>query len=135
VARLIDWSRYNGVQLGGVGKLSKECTVLLGELDLSNTEAARGQTLYMFVQVNVTLPKTGVALVMDDGTGGWKVSADSDCGVGWNTLTYQLTMGQNGTARFGLQVFSSDAGSETAQTVVEVAAVVVSPVGDDWRRL
>lgn len=129
----------NGVQLAStIGNLdSSGCTVLFQEIDLKLSPVARGQALYLLVQVNVSLAKTGVSLVMDDGSGELLSASDSDSkAIGeWELHTFQLTMGAAGKARFGMNVFSKSPAAKSAAAVVEIGAVVLAPVGQPWDRL
>jgi hypothetical protein len=103
-------------------------------LDLATTPEARGQQLYLAVQLNVTLPDTGVALLIDPGSGDFVSNSDSYDGQLWRLDSFQLPLRSEGTARFGLQVFTSNP-SAASGVVVEIAAVVVAPIGHEWTRL
>ena len=54
--------------------------------------------------------------------------------LGWHLHTYQLTMGKSGTARVGIHIFSSHPQADT-EVVVELGAVVLAPIGQEWSRL
>ena len=128
----------NGVQIGTVGILgSSGCTVIFQEIDLAQSPIAQGQVLYLLVQTNVSLANTGISLVMDSGNGDLRFATESDNrSVGaWELHTFQLTMGLTGTARFGMQVFSTHPAAARARVVVEIGAVVLAPVGQAWDRL
>ena len=107
------------------------------EFDLSKTPVAAGQALYLAVQVNIILNKTGVSLLIDGGTpaAGFHSSSNSDSRVGWHLFSYQLTMGTEGMGRVGIEVFSSDPQAGEAAAVVEIGAVVVAPIGQEWSKL
>ena len=87
------------------------------------------------VQANILLNKTGVSLLIDGGTpAGFHSSSSADSSVGWHLFTYQLTMGIEGMGRVGLEVFSSHSQAGEAP-VVEIGAVVVAPIGQEWSKL
>ena len=128
----------NGVQIGTVGAVGDSgCTIIFQEIDLAQNPIAQGQVLYLLVQTNVSLTKTGISLVMDGGNGVLQRATDSDCrSVGaWELHTFQLTMGLTGTARFGMEVFSTHPAAARASVAVEIGAVVLAPVGQAWDRL
>ena len=88
------------------------------------------------MQLNVTLPDTGVALLIDPGSGGFASNSDSYgyYGLGWKLDSFQLPLHSVGTARFGMQIFTSSPLAKTA-VAVEVAATVVALIGHEWSRL
>ena len=126
--------QFNGAQVYSIGHVAKQCELTMLSLDLATTPEARGQQLYLAVQLNVSMAETGVALRIDPGTGGFVSNSDSDVSAGWRLDTFQLPLRSVGTARFGLQVFTSNPLAATA-VVVEVAAAVVAPIGHEWTRL
>ena len=127
-------SQFNGAPVWSVGRVTKQCELTMLSLDLATTPEARGQQLYLAVQLNVTLPDTGVALLIDPGSGDFVSNSDSYDGQLWRLDSFQLPLRSEGTARFGLQVFTSNP-SAASGVVVEIAAVVVAPIGHEWTRL
>ena len=128
--------QFNGAPVWSVGHVTKQCELTMLSIDLATTPEIAGQQLYLAVQLNVTLPDTGVALLIDAGSGGFVSNSDSYgyYGHGWKLDSFQLPLHSVGTARFGLQVFTSNALAKTS-VVVEVAATVVAVIGHEWSRL
>ena len=129
-------TQFNGAPVWSVGHVTKQCELTMLSIDLATTPEIAGQQLYLAVQLNVTLPDTGVALLIDAGSGGFVSNSDSYgyYGHGWKLDSFQLPLHSVGTARFGLQVFTSNALAKTS-VVVEVAATVVAVIGHEWSRL
>ena len=128
--------QFNGAQVWSVRHVTKQCELTMFSLDLATMPEASGQQLYLAVQLNVTLPDTGVALLIDPGNGGYVSNSNSYgyYGRGWQLDSFQLPLHSVGTARFGLQVFTSNPLAKDA-VAVEVAATVVAPIGHEWTRL
>lgn len=132
-------SEFNGAAISSIGHVHPKmgCSVTFVDIDLDQMEQARGQALYLLVQAKVSLPDTGLALMMGDGSGAVKSSSDSNThAVGqWHVYTYQMTMGVQGNAKIGLKVFTSNSSAATAEVVAEFGHVVLAPVGEEWSRL
>ena len=109
--------------------------VTFAEFDLTTNSQISGQAVYLLVQANVMLPSTGLSLIFDDGSGKVHSSSDSDVRMGWHAYTYQVTMGVQGTAKVGVQVFTSNSSLPGAGPVVEFGHVVLAPIGNEWTRL
>lgn len=126
--------QFNGAPVWSVGRVTKQCELTMISIDLATTPEATGQQLYLAVQLNVTLPHTGVALLIDPGNGGFVSNSNSYASAGWRLDSFQLPLHSAGTARFGLQVFTSNPLAKT-DVAVEIAATVVAPIGHEWSRL
>ena len=109
--------------------------VTFAEFNLTTESQISGQAVYLLVQANVMLPSTGLSLIFEDGSGKVHSSSDSDVRMGWHAYTYQVTMGVQGTAKVGLQVFTSHSSLTGADPVVELGHVVLAPIGNEWTRL
>jgi hypothetical protein len=94
----------------------------------------RGQAVFVALQANVA-KQTGISLLIDDGSGAWRSSSDSDDSQGWYVYQFQHTMLESGTARFALQVFSQNPDAAHEPNLVELTRPVVGIVGQDWTRL
>ena len=123
---------FNGVAISTISKIPNQgCIVTFAEFDLASNPVVRGQALYLLIQANISHAHSGISLLVDNGSGDWKYSSDSDTSMGWAAHSYQMTMGVHGKARVGLQVHSSYGSS----TVVELGSVVMAPIGQEWTRL
>eukprot|EP01052_Picozoa_sp_SAG31_P001470 SAG31_NODE_49_length_30599_cov_15.615016_30_plen_411_part_00 len=130
-----EMDRYSIVSIG-IGNTSSQCEMTITTIDISKRPELVGQPVYVLVQANVTLSDTSVALSIDPSDGsGARISSDWDQKPGmWQMLEYQMMLGQSGVAHFGLKIASSNAKRET-ETVVDIAAMVVAKVGDEWSQL
>ena len=136
---------FNGNAVWGIGKLpraatsrtagaSDACMTTMLSVDLAATPELAGQVVYIVAQVNVLLPTTGVSLLIDAGDGVLQSSSDSYQEPGWHLAAFQMAMKTSGTARFGINVFSTAAKGRVG-AAIEVAHAVVAPVGQEWSRL
>ena len=105
-----------------------------------------GRAVYMMAQVRAPVvsgggaANTSVALAMDEGGApgaGWRSSASVRLAPGrWTVITHHGQLAPSGEARFGLGVAGScGADCQSRPPAVEVAHVVVAPIGHEWSRL
>jgi parallel beta-helix repeat protein len=132
-----DQKFFNGAAVSRVGHIEAKggCIVTFASFELGTDAQLRGQALYLMAQVNVSLPNTGISLLIDNGSGHWSFSSDADMRVGWQVYSYQMAMGVQGKARAGLYVHSTNAKASTSAAVVELGHTVMAPIGHEWTRL
>ena len=110
--------------------ITGNCTVVVLQLNLSTTPSAAGQFVYAALQARVVTAYSGLALLIDDGSGTWmESSAESASHNEWRILSFAAPLMWDGQARVGLRLF----GRGTLHA--EVARVVVSRVGTPWHLL
>lgn len=130
-----EMDRYSILSVKVASKTS-QCGMTVATLDVAAQPEFAGQPVYMLVQANISLPGTSVALSIDPSDGGGpRISADWDISPGsWTMLEYQMTLGSSGLARFGLHIGSANTNRAT-EGAVDIAAMVIAKVGDEWSRL
>lgn len=129
VAPAEDGEQFNGQDVWNVWNVTNQCHLTILQLELTKALEVRGQQVYLAIQLNVTLAKTGVSLLID-GAG----SSDSDDPGGWRLKTFQRPLGVTGVATFGLKLMSSNP-IAAHSVALQLAGTVLAPIGHEWSRL